>query len=110
VKKKQRRKAAPGFGSRGRRKPTTRQAVDSAALEDIARLWKLTEQVMQHPLSADEQASVAKVRRLLFSLAEDLAGQYHPRLSEAQSVKLTQELKALLGRPPFDQFDQSADV
>jgi hypothetical protein len=47
---------------------------------------------------------------LLFSLAEDLAGQHHPRLSEAQSVKLTQELKALLGQPPFDQFDQSADV
>ncbi len=101
MKKKKTRKTAQGAARKWARKPAAPQAANSEALDNIARLWKRTEQAMQQPLTADEQATVAKVRLLLFTLAQDLGGQQHPPLTDAQTVKFTQELDGLLQRPPF---------
>ena len=106
MKNKKSRKAARSSAPKWKRKPVPVQAVDIAALEDITHLWQRTEQAMQQPLTVDEQAAVAKVRSLLFTLAQDIGGQHRPPLSDAQTAKFRQELDTLFKRPPFISGEQ----
>lgn len=89
-----------------KRRPVRVQAVDNAALEEITRLWQRTEQAMQQPLAVEEQAVVAKIRSLLFTLAQDIGGQHRPPLTDAQTAKFRQELDRLFQRPPFGSGEQ----
>ncbi len=106
---KKRRRAAPGSAHKRTRKPAPPQAADNAALENIAHLWKRTEEALQNPLTHDEQAAVAKVRSLLFTLAQDIGGQQHPPLTDAQTARFRHELDALFQRPPFASGEQPVE-
>jgi len=99
-------KAAQSSARTWKRKPVQVQPVDNAALEEITRLWQLTEQAMRQPLAVDEQAAVAKARSLLFTLAQDIGGQHRPPLTDAQTTKFRQELDTLIQRPPFVSGEQ----
>jgi hypothetical protein len=106
MKNKKLRKATQSSARKWKKRPVPVQAVDNAALEDIKRLWQRTEQAMQQPLSVEEQAVVAKVRSLLFTLAQDIGGQSRPPLTDAQTAKFRQELDRLFRRPPFGSLEK----
>lgn len=106
MKNKKLRKAAQSSARKWKKKPVPVQAIDNAAFEEIKRLWQRSEQAMQQPLTVEEQAVVAKVRSLLFTLAQDLGGQQRPPLTDAQTAKFRQELNRLFQRPPFSGGEQ----
>jgi predicted nucleic acid-binding protein len=77
------------------------QQVHLEAVHNLDRLWKLTEQAAQEPLTPTEQQTVQRIRLLLMLLAEDMAGRHNPPLSEYDTLVVRQEIESLLQQAPF---------
>ena len=79
------------------------QRMHHGALDNLDRLWNLTEEALKRRLTEKEQERVYRVKQILWVLLDDMANDNLPLLEHA---RVGQELEGLLRQTPLIDLEE----
>jgi tetratricopeptide (TPR) repeat protein/transcriptional regulator with XRE-family HTH domain len=85
------------------------QRTHHGALDNLDRLYQLTEEALKKRLTPQERGAVDRVRELLWVLLDDMGHdrkEQHTSLSLAENIRIGQEIEGLLTLPPFVDLEE----
>lgn len=89
------------------------QLTSQGALDNLDRLYQLTEEALKKRLTRQEREAVDRFRELLWILLEDMKigpSSSEPSLSLAENIRIGQKIDELLRHPPFLDLEERPDL
>lgn len=89
------------------------QLTSQGALDNLGRLYQLTEEALKKRLTQQEREAVDRFRELLWILLEDMkvsSSSSELSLSLAENIRIGQEIDELLRHPPFLDLEERPDL